>query len=206
MIDGLKRALGPGVLAFEPSPARARLALDRANPRDIVCVAGSMFLAGRCAALGAGSGDPAPSVGVRGLTGAGKGDEAWTSSTSSSTQRAMRRLKTDDVPDELVWKVLRAATMAPSGGNRQPWNFIVVRDAEKRRAIGAWYLEAWEQAYAPAREAMLRDPGMARTYRSADHLARPRTCRADLRHDPPRHANERPVAALGARNLPACRT
>ncbi len=89
-----------------------------------------------------------------------------------NTQRAMRRLKTDDVPDELIWKVLRAATMAPSGGNRQPWNFIVVRNAEKRRAIGAWYLEAWEQAYAPAREAMLRDPGMARTYRSADHLAR----------------------------------
>ena len=57
------------------------------------------------------------------------------------TQRAMRRLKTDDVPDELIWRVLHTATMAPNGGNRQPWNFIVMRDAEKKRKIAAWYLE-----------------------------------------------------------------
>ncbi|MCI0856541.1 MAG: nitroreductase family protein, partial [Chloroflexi bacterium] len=43
------------------------------------------------------------------------------------TQRAMRRLKDDPVSDEDVWKILDAAIKAPSGGNRQPWNFIVVR-------------------------------------------------------------------------------
>ena len=36
------------------------------------------------------------------------------------TLRAMRRLKTDPVPEELVWKVLDAAIRAPSGGNQQP--------------------------------------------------------------------------------------
>ncbi len=47
MIDGLSRALGARRVAFEPSPGRALdLALDRAKPRDVVCVAGSMFLAG----------------------------------------------------------------------------------------------------------------------------------------------------------------
>ena len=122
-----------------------------------------------------------------------------------NTQRAMRRLKTDDVPDELIWKVLRAATMAPSGGNRQPWNFVVVRDAEKRRAIGAWYLEAWEQAYSGAREAMLRDPGMARTYRSADHLARhiadvPVLIFGTIRRDMPTSG---PSLLLGASIYPA---
>jgi nitroreductase len=89
-----------------------------------------------------------------------------------TTQKAMRRLKPDDVPDDLIWKLLEAAIMAPSGGNRQPWNFLVVKDAEKKRKIGEWYLDAWEKSYGPAREAMLRDPQMAKTYHSADHLAR----------------------------------
>jgi nitroreductase len=88
-----------------------------------------------------------------------------------TTQRAMRRLKTDDVPDELIWKLLSTATMAPSGGNQQPWNFVVVRDAEKKRKIGEWYLDAWNRMYGPAREAMLANASMARTFKSADHLA-----------------------------------
>jgi nitroreductase len=88
------------------------------------------------------------------------------------TQRAMRRLKTDPVSDADLWTLLETAIMAPSGGNVQPWNFVVVRDAEKKRKIGAWYLEAWEKAYGPAREMMLADPGRARTYNSADYLAR----------------------------------
>lgn len=88
------------------------------------------------------------------------------------TQRAMRRLKPDPVPDDLIWRVIETATKAPSGGNVQSWNFVVVRDAEKKRQIGAWYLDAWERAYGPGREAALADPRRARTYRSADHLAR----------------------------------
>ena len=36
------------------------------------------------------------------------------------SQRAMRRLKTDPVPDELIWKVLDAAIRAPSGGTASP--------------------------------------------------------------------------------------
>jgi nitroreductase len=89
----------------------------------------------------------------------------------ASTQRAMRRLKPDPVPEELIWKILQTAIMAPSGGNAQPWNFLVVRDAEKKRKIGEWYLDAWKKSYGPARDAMLANEAMARTYRSADHLA-----------------------------------
>jgi nitroreductase len=87
------------------------------------------------------------------------------------TQRAMRRLKTDDVPDDLIWKLVDTAIRAPSGGNVQPWNFIVVRDRAKKEKIGAWYLEAWQKTYGPAREAMRADPNMSRTYNSADYLA-----------------------------------
>jgi nitroreductase len=90
---------------------------------------------------------------------------------SINTTRAMRRLKPDDVPDDLVWKVLDAAIRAPSGGNRQPWNFIVIRDLEKKQRIGEWYLEAWNATYGRAREAVTANPDGARMYGSADHLA-----------------------------------
>ncbi|HLA18973.1 MAG TPA: nitroreductase family protein [Dehalococcoidia bacterium] len=87
------------------------------------------------------------------------------------TQRAMRRLKPDPVPDELIWKLLDAAVKAPSGGNRQPWNFIVIRDAETKAKIAEWYLDGWNTAYGPFRQAAMASPAIARTYSSADRLA-----------------------------------
>jgi nitroreductase len=51
------------------------------------------------------------------------------------TQRAIRRWRPDPVPAELLRKVLEAATKAPSGSNKQPWRWIVVRDQAKRQAI-----------------------------------------------------------------------
>ena len=57
------------------------------------------------------------------------------------TQRAMRRLKPDPVPDELIWKILDAAICAPNGSNMQPWNFIVVRDPERKRQLQELYVE-----------------------------------------------------------------
>ena len=44
------------------------------------------------------------------------------------TTRAMRRLKPDPVPDELVRKILRAGMNAASGGNSQRWGFLVIKD------------------------------------------------------------------------------
>ena len=87
------------------------------------------------------------------------------------TLRAMRRLKTDPVPEELIWKVLDAAIRAASGGNRQPWNFIVVTDTEKKKKIAAWYLDGWNAMYGQIQQAAAADDAAARTYRSAEHLA-----------------------------------
>jgi nitroreductase len=53
--------------------------------------------------------------------------------------RSIRRLSADPVPEELITRVLEAATQAPSGGNAQDWMFIVVRDPELRRQVGAVY-------------------------------------------------------------------
>ena len=87
------------------------------------------------------------------------------------SQRAMRRLKPDPVPEELIWKLLDAAIKAPSGGNRQPWNFIVIRDDKTKAKIAEWYLDGWNKAYGPLKQAAMASPTTARTYASADHLA-----------------------------------
>jgi len=60
-----------------------------------------------------------------------------------STQRAMRRLKPDPIPDSAIQRILSMAIHAPSGGNRQSWSFVVVRDAAKRARLGQLYREAW---------------------------------------------------------------
>lgn len=51
------------------------------------------------------------------------------------TQRAIRRFLPDDVPDDLITQVIESATRAPSGSNRQPWGFVVVKDAVTRAEI-----------------------------------------------------------------------
>lgn len=56
--------------------------------------------------------------------------------------RAMRRLKPDPVPVELLRKVLDAGVQAPSGMNTQPWAFIVVRDPDQK----AWFAEHYKDA------------------------------------------------------------
>lgn len=88
-----------------------------------------------------------------------------------NTTRAMRRLKPDPVPDELIWKVIEAATRGPSGGNRQPWGFIVIRDQATKDKIAGWYLEAWNNTYGRVRDTVTADANGARMYASADHLA-----------------------------------
>jgi nitroreductase len=53
--------------------------------------------------------------------------------------RAMRWLKPDPVPPQLIHQILEAAIQAPNAGNRQNWLFMVVLDVEQRRRIGAIY-------------------------------------------------------------------
>jgi len=60
-----------------------------------------------------------------------------------STTRSIRRIKTDPVPEDALHRVLEAALWAPSGGNRQPWRMVVVRDTELKRGLGAIYAREW---------------------------------------------------------------
>ena len=44
-------------------------------------------------------------------------------------RRSIRRFKEDIVSDDLLKKIVEAARWAPSGGNQQPWLFMMVKDA-----------------------------------------------------------------------------
>ena len=59
-------------------------------------------------------------------------------------QRACRSFLTDPVSDADVERILDAAVHAPSAENRQPWEFVVVRDDAARAAIGALITRGWE--------------------------------------------------------------
>jgi len=50
-----------------------------------------------------------------------------------------------EVPEELMRTILDCARWAPSGGNGQPWEFIVVRNKETRQKIADCYLKQLEQ-------------------------------------------------------------
>jgi nitroreductase len=56
-----------------------------------------------------------------------------------STLRAMRRLKPDPVPDELLERLAQAAVWAPNGATRQAMEFVVVTD----RALMARLAQLW---------------------------------------------------------------
>jgi nitroreductase len=89
-----------------------------------------------------------------------------------------RRFRTDPVPGELLHRALDAARFAPSGGNRQGWRVIVVRDPATREALRDLYLPNW-RAYLELTGGarMLAEPGefdaaRVRMVRRADEYAR----------------------------------
>jgi nitroreductase len=59
------------------------------------------------------------------------------------TTGSVREFTAQPVDDALLFDVLDEARFAPSGGNRQAWRVVVVKDTTQRRAIGEAYLDAW---------------------------------------------------------------
>ena len=49
--------------------------------------------------------------------------------------RAMRRLKSDPIPQEVLDQLLAAGTQAPSGMNSQPWAFLAIQDPATKKFI-----------------------------------------------------------------------
>src|SRR5258707_585120 len=86
------------------------------------------------------------------------------------TTGTCRFFKPDPVPADLLRRVIDAARYAPTGGNRQGVRFVVVQDAQKRRALRDLYLPLWEQYASRA----VTNPGtpLPKLLANADHMAR----------------------------------
>ena len=82
------------------------------------------------------------------------------------TQRALRYLKSDPVPDDLVRKVIDAGVRAPNGGNSQQWGFVVIKDEATKRIIAEHYPATARPNHGEATTA-----SEARAAESADYLA-----------------------------------
>jgi len=50
-------------------------------------------------------------------------------------RRSIRSYKPDSIPDDVLDRLLNALRLAPSGGNRQPYKFIVVRDSDTKAQL-----------------------------------------------------------------------
>ena len=57
------------------------------------------------------------------------------------SRRSIRRFDTRPVPEEDLMRVLEAGRWAPSGANIQPWAFILVEEAERRRVVAELLME-----------------------------------------------------------------
>jgi nitroreductase len=56
-------------------------------------------------------------------------------------RRSIRHFLDRDVPDEMILKMLDAARWAPTGGNLQPWEFIIIRNKNNReKLVSATYI------------------------------------------------------------------
>jgi len=75
--------------------------------------------------------------------------------------RAMRRLKPDPVPDELVARILHAGTCAPTGGNAQKWRFLVLKDRTVKDAVAVWYKKAYDEWIGPRYASIAPPPGVS---------------------------------------------
>jgi len=62
-------------------------------------------------------------------------------------RRSVRRVKPDPVPDEMVEKILEAGRWAMSGGNGQPWEFIVVKDQKIKDEMAMTWAELRKEMY-----------------------------------------------------------
>lgn len=95
---------------------------------------------------------------------------------AQSTTRAVRRLRSDPIPDAVLERVLRAATWAPSGGNAQPWRCVVVREKAAKARLGELYEGEWRRFSAGYAERLARLGAEARArqergVRAGDYLA-----------------------------------
>ncbi|MFT5011543.1 MAG: nitroreductase [Patiriisocius sp.] len=87
-----------------------------------------------------------------------------------STLRAVRRLKPDAIPLDVMQRVLQAAAWAPTGGNVQPFRIISVEAPSNKAQIGAWYQQEWTK-YTEGIRGAEKGSATEKMLRAGDYLA-----------------------------------
>jgi nitroreductase len=87
------------------------------------------------------------------------------------TTRAMRRLRPDPVPDELVTRILQAGISAANGGNTQKWRFLVLKDPTVKKAVQVFYKRAYDEVIGPRYANSPPPPGVTRERYQRQHRA-----------------------------------
>jgi nitroreductase len=73
-------------------------------------------------------------------------------------RRSIRKYRQEPIPDDKLEMIFEAARLAPSAANRQPWRFIVVRDANRKKALAGAANNQWFLSDAAAIVAAVGDP------------------------------------------------
>jgi nitroreductase len=91
-----------------------------------------------------------------------------------ATTRAIRRLRPDPIPDDDLARIFFAATRAPSGSNRQPFRFLVLRDGpvatEAKALLGDAFRRGWAVKAREDRYDDTDDSPKARAARAMQHV------------------------------------
>ncbi len=74
------------------------------------------------------------------------------------TRRSIHKFKPNAVPQKLVNKIIEAARWAPSGGNAQPWKFIIIYDPLLREQLAQLFTWGKHLGNAPLGIAVVVDP------------------------------------------------
>jgi nitroreductase len=85
------------------------------------------------------------------------------------TTGAVREFDDEAIDDETVYRILSTARYAPSGGNRQGWRVIVVKDPATRAALRDLYLSGWYEYLSMSGAGLV--PWAPITDRAAEHAA-----------------------------------
>jgi len=93
-----------------------------------------------------------------------------------STLRAVRKLRPDPIPPEVLERVLQAACWAPTGGNTQPWRVVVATEPEIKLRLQEIYAPEWDRYSAGFMKMMADQPAderarWERVTAAGDHLA-----------------------------------
>ncbi len=82
----------------------------------------------------------------------GRADRSLPLLEALATTRSIRRYTTDPIPDDDLAEILWYAGRAPSGSNRQPFRFLVLRDTEPAREAKHLLGESFRRGWATKRE------------------------------------------------------